>query len=131
MQAVLKIVDKIPGQGDRPGPELSLASERITAAELIRRRVEAEVEAHNARAGEIFTGLVQPTEAERVLNGFRLKKGRKLNADAQVKTALAAFQRNGFVLLFDDRQVDDPDEVLTVTPNSVALFIKLVPLVGG
>lgn len=131
MQAALKIVDRIPGQGHRDGPELTLASERITAAELIRRRVEAEVEIFNASADDVFRGLIQPTDSERVLNGFRPKKRRKLNAEDQVKAALDAFARNGFVLFFDDQQVDDPEEMLIVTPTSQATFIILVPLVGG
>lgn len=131
MEAVLKIWDETPGLGKREVAELKLASERITAAELIRRRVEAEVAAFNGRVDEVFQGLVQPTESERVLNGYRLKKRRRLNPENQVKVALQAFRSHGFVLLFDDRQVDDPDEWLTVTPSSVATFLKLVPLVGG
>ena len=74
MEAVLKIWDETPGQGRRAAAELTLASERITAAELIRRRVEAEVAAHNGKTEAVFQGLVQPTDSERLLNGFRLKK---------------------------------------------------------
>lgn len=131
MDAVLKIWDETPGQGRREAVELRLASERITVAQLIRRRVEAEVEAHNSLAKKIFQGLVQPTESERVLNGFRLNKRRKLDVERQVKAAQEAFSKNGFVLLFDDRQIEDPDEMLTITPTSNAIFLKLVPLVGG
>ncbi len=131
MEAVLKIWDEMPGQGKREAAELTLASERITAAELIRRRVETEVATFNDRVDNVFQGLVQPTDSERLLNGFRLKKRRKLNPDNQVEAALEAFRSNGFVLLFDDRQIEDPDELLTVTPTSEATFLKLVPLVGG
>lgn len=131
MEAVLKIWDETPGQGKREAAELRLASERITAAELIRRRVEAEVEAWNAKTGEVFQGLVQPSESERVLNGYRLKKRRKLDPENQVKVALDAFGKNAFILLFDDRQIEDPDDYLTIAPTSEAIFLKLVPLVGG
>ena len=131
MEAVLKIWDETPGQGKRAAAELKLASERITAAELIRRRVEAEVAAHNGKTEAVFQGLVQPTESERVLNGFKLNKRRKLNPENQAKAALEAFRNNGFVLLFDDRQVENVDEWLTVTGKSKATFLRLVPLVGG
>ena len=131
MQAVLKIWDETPGQGKREAAELTLASERVTATELIRRRVEAEVEAHNAKAGDIFQGLIQPTDSERILNGFKLKKRRKLDPENQVKVALEAFRKNTFILLFDDRQIEDPDEYVVITPDSAATFLKLVPLVGG
>lgn len=131
MEAVLRIYDETPG-GPRAEPTtLRLASERITAADLIRRRVTEEVEAYNANRAEVFRGLVQPTESERVLNGFKPRRQRKLSVDNQVNVALDGFRNNGFLLLFDDRQVDDPDEWLTVTPDSHAVFIKLVPLVGG
>lgn len=131
MEAVLKIWDETPGQGKREAAELRLASERITAEELIRRRVEAEVEAWNAKTGEVFQGLIQPTQSERVLNGYRLKKRRKLDPENQVKVALEAFGKNAFILLFDDRQIEDPHEYITITPTSEAIFLKLVPLVGG
>lgn len=131
MEAILKIYDETPG-GPRAAPtELRLASERITAADLIRRRVTEEVEAYNAKRGEVFQGLVQPTESEQVLNGFKPRSQRKLDVEKQVEAALAGFRGNGFLLLFDDRQVDDPDEWLTVTPDSSAVFVRLVPLVGG
>ena len=131
MEAVLKIWDETPGQGKRAAAELTLASERITAADLIRRRVEAEVAAYNRKTDAVFEGLVQPTESERVLNGFKLKTRRSLDPENQVRVALDAFRNNGFVLLFDDRQIEEPDEWLTVTPTSEATFLKLVPLVGG
>jgi hypothetical protein len=131
MGAVLKIWDETPGQGKREAAELRLASERITAAELISRRVEAEVESWNAKTGELFQGLIQPTESERVLNGYRLKKRRKLDPEDQVKVALEAFGKNAFILLFDDRQIEDRHEYITITPTSEAIFLKLVPLVGG
>lgn len=131
MEAVLKIWDETPGQGKREAAELKLASERLTAAELIRRRVEAEVEAYNAKAGEVFQGLIQPSESERVLNGYRLKKRRTLDPENQVQVALEAFAKNAFILLLDDRQIEDPDEYVVIKPDSEASFLKLVPLVGG
>ena len=131
MGAVLKIWDETPGQGKTEAAELKLASERLTAAELIRRRVEAEVAAHNARTEQVFQGLVQPTDSEHALNGYKLKKHRKLDPQEQVEAALDAFRKNAFVLLFDDVQIEDLEEFVTVTPDSTATFLKLIPLVGG
>lgn len=131
MEAVLKIYDQAPGAGREPAAALRLASERVTARDLIRRRVEQEVAAFNAAKDDVFQGLVQPSGAERVLNGFRLKQRRVLDPEKQVEAALAAFAGNGFVLLFDDRQLDDLDEEVVVTDDSTAVFLKLLPLVGG
>ena len=133
MAAVLQLVDETPGARSEPRPavELHLASERITARELIRRRVEHEVGEYNQRPRKVFEGLVQPTDAERALKGYRLKKPRALDVEEQVRIALEAFEANAFFLLFNDRQVESLDEELVITRRGVVNFVKLVPLVGG
>ena len=131
MTAALRIFDEVPGADRSAAVTLRLASERTTAREVIRRRVEQEVAAFNASKDDVFQGLIQPSESERLLNGFKLRKRRALDVEKQVEIALEAFSRNGFVLLFDDRQVEDLDEPVTVTPESSATFLRLVPLVGG
>ncbi len=131
MGAALRIYDETPGTERRAKATLRLASETVTARELIRRRVEQEVATYNGAKDEVFQGLVQPSKSEQLLNGFKLKKRRALDAEEQVTVALSAFEKNGFVLLFDDHQIDDLDEVVVVTPESFATFIKLTPLVGG
>ena len=131
MEATLRIYDETPGTERRPAAPLQLASERVTLRELIQRRVEQEVARFNGAQDEVFQGLVQPNESERLLNGFKLKKRRALDAGKQVRVVFEAFDRNGFVVIFDDRQVDDLDEAVVVTPESSATFVRLVPLVGG
>jgi hypothetical protein len=131
MTAALLIHDET-STGERTNTvTLTLASERVTAREVLRRRIQVEVEAYNRAQPEYFHGLVQPTDAERVLNGYRLKKQRQLDWHEQVDTALEAFERNGFLMLAGDRQVEDLDEEIVVTPGFAVSFVKLVPLVGG
>lgn len=110
---------------------ISLPSEVVTARELIRERVRQEVEEYNARRPEFFRGLVQPTDAERTLNGFKLKRLRALDWREQYDRAVEAFHRNGFVLLVDARQVEDIDALIEVKPQTTVTFLKLIPLVGG
>ena len=50
---------------------------------------------------------------------------------AALETALDAFQRNGFFVLVDDRQVEGLDEEIEIRLNTTISFVKLVPLVGG
>ena len=120
------------GKGSaRTAGSLRLASERITAAELVRRRVEAEVERFNSEQSLVYEGLVQPTDAEAALNGVRLKARRPLDAAAQTAVALEALDQGRILLLFDDRQVEGPEEILTLTGENRMTFIRLVPLVGG
>ena len=113
--------------------ELSLdfLTERITVEELIRSRVFQEVKDYNARQPEVFRGLVQPTDAERALNGFRLKKRRKIDWKPQFKKALEAFRSNQILILVNDRQVESLDEEIEIKPGTDVSFLRLTLLVGG
>jgi hypothetical protein len=129
----LKVRDQ-EGLRTRPGGAefvVYLAGERVSVRELIRQRVLQEVAAYNERRGEVFQGLVQPTGAERTLNGYRMPKQRTLDATQQVEKALQAFEENGFILLVDERQAAGLDEWVELKPDSQVTFLKLVPLVGG
>jgi hypothetical protein len=110
---------------------LELAQETITVRELIEQRVRQEVEAYNQRNDDVFPGLIQPTDSERVLNGYRLKKNHRIDAEKQLYRALEAFQQNGFFILVNDRQVETLDEPIWLGAGATASFVKLTPLVGG
>lgn len=105
--------------------------DQVTVRELIRGRVYEEVADFNRRKPEYFQGLVQPTDAEVVLNGYRLRKARALDWHKQFDEAVDAFKRNGFLLLVDNRQPEDLEERVTITSNTKVSFVKLTPLVGG
>lgn len=110
---------------------LDFLTARITVRELIRKRVYEEVEKYNRTTPEYFHGLVQPRDAERVLNGYRLRERRRIDPDAQVSRALSAFERNGFFIIVDDCQVETLDEEITLHVGTEIGFHKLIPLVGG
>lgn len=112
--------------------ELTFLTEIITVRDLIRERVYAEVREYNAAPPGYFRGLVQPTDAETTLNGYRVRGlRRQIDAEAQATKALAAFASNGFLLLVDDKQVESLDDAVMITGNTVVSFVKLIPLVGG
>jgi hypothetical protein len=131
MATALTIHDEGTSGGRIRSFKLQLASERISVRELIERRVAQEVEEYNRAQPEYFQGLVQPRDAERVLNGYRLREKRMLDAREQCAKAVEAFERAGFFLLVDDRQLDRLDDVIAVRPDTEVRFVKLVPLVGG
>jgi hypothetical protein len=115
---------------------LEFPSERITVRELIRERVYQEVQDFNQKQGEqVFRGLVQPTDTERVLNGhrpeYRLKKHRKIDWKPQFEKAIEAYERNGFFIIIDDKQAESLDQEFSVTPSTTVSFVKLTMLVGG
>jgi hypothetical protein len=104
---------------------------RITLRELLRYRVACEVEVYNANRPEIFQGLVQPEESERILNGYRLQRDRPLDAEQQYERAVRAFNANGFVVLAGGRQIETLDEEIDLETAGEVEFLKLSPLVGG
>ena len=110
---------------------LDLMSATITLRELIRRRVYEEVREYNASTPEYFRGLVQPSDAERVLNGYRLHERRRIDWERQFGLAVDAFGRNGFFVLVNDRQVEELDAQIEMRVDTQISFVKLVPLVGG
>ena len=115
---------------------LEFPSERISVRDLIRERVYQEVQDFNRKSNEqIFRGLVQPTDAERVLNGnqqeYRLKQHRQIEWKPQSEKALQAYERNGFLILVDDKQTENLDQVFEIGHDTQISFVKLTPLVGG
>jgi hypothetical protein len=110
---------------------LDVPTERITLRELIRTRVHQEVRDYNLRQPEYFRGLVQPSDAERTLNGYKMRRRRRLDPQRQFEGAIESFNRNGFFVLVNDRQVEELEEEIEIRPDTTIAFLKLVPLVGG
>jgi hypothetical protein len=111
--------------------QLEIASDQLTVADLIRLRVENEVADYNQRLPDTFNGLVQPGDAERVLNGYKLQMKRFIDPEKQVYIALDAFQKNGFFILIGNHQAETLDELISVTEGTIISFLKLTPLIGG
>lgn len=131
MSTSLKLIDKTLGQAESIAWVLKVVDSTLTVREIVRRRVYEEVSRINARQGEVFTGLVQPTDAERVLNGYKLRTPRKIDWEQQFTQAVLAFESNRLLILVGDRQVEDLDEELRLDADTNVTFLRLVPLVGG
>src|SRR5919107_6056889 len=117
MSTTLKIRDETtfdPGGDEERGFTLHVVDERITVQELIRARVYREVRDYNLDQPEYFQGLVQPSDAERTLNGFKMRSRRRIDPEKQFELARRAFYSNGFILLVDDRQVDELEEEIEI-----------------
>ena len=112
---------------------LEFLTEEITVKELIEERVHQEVRDYNAQAATqpVFRGLIQPSESERTLNGYRMKAQRLIEWRPQAEIALRAFNENGFLVLIGERQAESLSERVIVSPGSVVSFVKMTPMVGG
>ena len=82
--------------------------ESITVRELIEARVQQEVEGYNTTTNGEFVGLVQPSESEVMLNGYRMKQGKLVDVSKQKTIAIQAFESNKYFLLVNDEQKTDP-----------------------
>jgi len=131
MPVTIHVWDEVVPGPHSPPKLLTLPQAETTARELILSRVREEVERHNQSLPEVFCGLVQPDESERLLNGFRMKTKRPLDWQVQFDRACTSFERNGFLLVVDGRQATGLDERIELRADSEVQFVKLVPLVGG
>lgn len=131
MAATLIIRDETPGAKSFHEWSLEVLTERLSVRDLIRSRVYQEVQDYNRRLPDEFRSLVQPTDAERTLNGFRLKKPRPIDWQQQFERAVEAFESNQILILINDRQAESLDEEFDVAPGTQVSFLRLTMLVGG
>ena len=131
MSVTLTIYDETLSGEKMPRLRLDFAVQRITVRDLIRDRVYQEVRDYNQSQPEYFKGLVQPTDSEQVLNGYKMLKQRSIDWEKQYEKAVQVFQHNGFIILVNDRQVEDLDKEIELTEELPISFLRLIPLVGG
>ena len=147
----IDILDEIIGS---PKPDrrhlrakLQLEIETITAADLIRFRIEDSFERgvddpilatrtesdtekalnQNATTRRGFSGV---TEAELTRIGSRAAKSGSRIA-METETALAAFEAGAYLLIVNDEQIETLTQRIPLNDINEACFIRLMPLVGG
>jgi hypothetical protein len=103
----------------------------VTLREVITQRVLQEVAIYNQKLSGVFNGLVQPIDAEKLLDGYKLKSSKPIDAQKQVAVAIEAFSSNRYFILVDDQQHDNLDDEIVVADTTSISFVKLTPLVGG
>lgn len=127
----LRIKDETAGGKTTGEIEVHFDTELISVKDIIKARIEAEVDAYNKKMPEYYNGLVQPNEAEKTVNGFRLKQKRKIDSEKQCFAAMDAFNKNAYFVLIDNIQAESLEQMIVINKNTEISFIKLTPLVGG
>ena len=130
MSVMLKIVDKEIGAAEVAAPDLLVPLLTVSAREILRLRVEAEVERYNDTRGDSAL-LIEPHWRESALNPDRKARFRALEPEPQIAIAIEAVEKHRIIMLLDGRQVTDLDEKFVLTTTSEARFVRLVPLKGG
>ncbi len=131
MAMQVRLVDESPGNSEQLWMSIEAPAERLTLRDLIRLRVESEVQRYNAGSPQRYHGLVQPGEIERILQGDRPGAHKRLDPREQVARACKSFETNGFFVSVNGRPVSSLDEIIQIEPTSDIRFLKLVPLMGG
>src|SRR5687767_7557363 len=111
--------------------DVQFDSDVVTVKDIIQARVEQEVADYNQKQPEYFKGLVQPTDAEKTLNGYKLKTRKPIDAEKQVYIALDAFTKSAYFVLVNNKQVESLEQEVQIAASSSIKFVKLTPLVGG
>lgn len=134
MQTEITVRDELATGLGTPITEfvLELPNNYITVRELIRQRIEQEIATYNAQQASNLNSFMQ-LQGQELLNPQRpaIRTIAKLNVEQQLELACSAFERNGLLILIDERQVDHLDDYVNLNPQTVVTFLKLVPLVGG
>jgi hypothetical protein len=129
--AVTVVVRDETASGKALGEQTLELPDTVTLRDVIRHRVREEVARYNLSRGDTFVGLVQPTDTEATLNGYRLRAPRTLDWERQAEIALTGFVSNAFFVLVGNRQVEDLDIELQAREIDDMAFVRMVPLQGG
>src|SRR5262245_44224925 len=126
MSVTLTVCDESNLGERRPAVTLHLPAPTITARELIRTRIFEEVKDYNEGRRDTFRGLVEPTAEERALNrnaDEKIRHRRRVDWHEQAPVALDAFERNGFLLLVDGRQIESLSDEIRLHPEAQVVFL--------
>ena len=105
--------------------------DRVSVRDLIRTRVREEVARANADRSQATTLLVAPVDAEKTLNGYRLRADRLIDWERQAEVAVEAFEKQRFFVFVDGKQVEALDDEVALGADTEVRFLRLTPLVGG
>ena len=102
MSVMLKIIDKEIGAAEIAAPDLLVPLLTVSAREILRLRVEAEVERYNETCGASVL-LIAPHWRETELNPERKLQFRALKLEPQIAMAIEAVEKRRVVMLLDGR----------------------------
>lgn len=114
---------------------LEIDKEEMTIAELIRRKVEYSVAAHNTaiEAENKKDGTEHVVENILNKNSSQTYAFKRELVDTETETyrAWEAFKTNQLIVLIDNSQAESLEQEVLFNQDTVASFLKLTQLVGG
>lgn len=110
---------------------LDWSATRMTVREIIRARIDQEVQDYNQHQPEHFRGLVAPIESDPTPHGYKLRQHRQIDGQQQFQRVLEAFDHKGFQVMVGDQIAQSLDQEFEVRADTDVGFVKLTPLVAG
>ncbi len=119
----------------RSGHELSHAvvdglESSATVHEVLSARIQAEVAAYNAAPGQVYVGMVQPEDAVRYSDGFRMPQPRPLDADRLIQALEEAVDAGAVVFRVGERTITDLHEPLHLDVDDELTTVMQRPVVA-
>ncbi|MGF1723148.1 hypothetical protein [Photobacterium nomapromontoriensis] len=104
---------------------IHLTDKLVSLKQLIELKVKAEITAklHEAQRGQ--------DAKEWRLNTHAKTSTVQYDIDTEVNRAVEHFQRNGFFVLIDGKQITDLNQLIIWREGLNITFLQLVPLIGG
>lgn len=128
--AVIECRDEVVGAFDearrRTVATIRDASRMLSVRDLIRFRVEREIEARHERDGGC-----RPSDPPTLMDRLAGTPGGRLDAALVAARAHEAFEAGRYFLIVNGRQVETLDETVPLDATNEAVFLRLVPLQGG
>lgn len=110
---------------------VAVEGDALSLKDLIKSRVQSEVQRINIQRPICFFSLVKPEEAELTMKGYRMKQHRELNVDGQIQAALDAFRKKSYLVNANGRDCLSLDDVINLSDNTEIVFIKFMEICGG
>ncbi len=128
--AAIEMRDVSPGGHVLSGRTIDGLPARASLREILTARVEAEVAAYNARPGQVYHGLVQPEDAIRYSDGFRMREPRPLDAGHLLRAVEEAVAAGVVVFRIGEVTTDDLDHEVDVDANDLVTTVMRRPIVA-
>ena len=110
---------------------VKLEAAQCSVRQLLEQRIRQEAKRFNLERPVVFRALVRPADADETAQGFRMRRHRDVDADAQIRAALEACASGSLTVHIDGKAVLDIDAPVALNAESQVTFISLMPVVGG
>jgi hypothetical protein len=128
--ATVEMRDVSPGGHVLSGATVEDLPARTTLHRILELRVRAEVEAYNADPGTVYRGLVQPEDAIRYSDGFRMREPRPLDAEHLLTAVEEAVAAGVVAFRVGDATVTDIDHEVDVEELGEITVVLRRPIVA-